>query len=120
MLHAASVIIILWGVAHIAIPTRDIIRGFGPISEDNRRILAMEWIMEGLTLVFIGLLVMLMTLFAGTDNPASLIVYRASAAMLVVMAAVSTFTGARTAIIPMKLCPAIFTGVAIIYGFASL
>jgi hypothetical protein len=61
MLYASSTIIILWGIAHIAIPTKDIIKGFGPISMENKRILAMEWIMEGLTLCFIGLLVFLIT-----------------------------------------------------------
>lgn len=119
MLYVGSVIIILWGVAHIAIPTKGIIRGFGPISEDNRRILAMEWIMEGLTLIFIGLLVIAITAIEGIANPVSVLVYRISGVMLVAMAIVSSFTGARASILPMKLCPPIFTTVAIAYWIAS-
>ena len=120
MLYGGSAIIILWGIAHIVIPTKGIIEGFGPISIDNKRILAMEWIMEGLALSFIGCLVILITVLEGIENPASPIVYRASSVMLVIMAGVSLFTGARTAIIPMKLCPPIFCGVAILYWFGSI
>ena len=57
MLYGGSALVIRWGVAHIAIPTKDIVRGFGPMSADNRRILIMEWLMEGVLLVFLGLLV---------------------------------------------------------------
>lgn len=120
MLYAGSIVIILWGTAHIVIPTRDIVRGFGPISVDNRRIITMEWIMEGLALVFIGALVILVTLVAGIENPASVLVYRAAGVMLAVMAGVSVFTGARTAIIPMKLCPPIFISVALVYWLGSI
>jgi len=35
-----------WGVAHL-VPTRKVAAGFGPISEDNRHIITMEWIAEG-------------------------------------------------------------------------
>ena len=120
LLYLGSAIITFWGVAHIAIPTRAIIKGFGPITLDNKRILAMEWIMEGLALSFIGVLVILVTVFEGTENPASILVYRASAVMLVVMAFVSLFTGAQTSIIPMKLCPPIFVLVAIMYWFGGI
>jgi len=120
MLYTGSLIIALWGIAHIVIPTRGIINGFGAISTDNKRILAMEWVMEGLTLFFIGLLVILLTSFEGLENFASMIVYRSSALMLITMAGVSLFTGARTSIIPMKLCPPIFISVAVMYWLGSL
>jgi hypothetical protein len=119
MLYCGSAIIILWGLAHIAVPTKDIIKGFGPISVDNRRVLAMEWIMEGLALIFIGSLVIFITALQGIENPASTIVYRACSIMLIVMAGVSSFTGARTSIVPMKLCPPIFGLVALLYWFGS-
>jgi hypothetical protein len=41
-------VLICWGVAHI-VPTRVVAAGFEPISPDNRRILIMEWIAEGIT-----------------------------------------------------------------------
>lgn len=120
MLYVGSIVVVLWGIAHIVIPTKGIVRSFGPISIDNKRILTMEWIMEGLALVFIGSLVILVTLLAGVENTASELVYRASGVMLGIMAGVSLFTGARTSIIPMKLCPPIFISVAIAYWLASI
>jgi hypothetical protein len=56
----------------------------------------MEWIAEGLTLCFIGLLVLLVTVWEGPLNPVSLSVYRISAVMLLVMAGLTLLTGART------------------------
>jgi hypothetical protein len=120
VLYSGSAIIIVWGIAHIAIPTKGIINGFGPISIDNKRILAMEWVMEGLTLTFIGLLVILITALDGRENTVSLLVYRVSGVMLFAMAGVSLFTGARTPILPMKLCPPIFSIVGVLYWVCSL
>ena len=119
-LYVGSAAIALWGIAHIVIPTKTIVEGFGPLSEDNRQILTMEWIAEGLTLCFIGLLVFLVTILEGAGNPVSAIVYRTSALMLVAMASLSLFTGARTSIIPMKLCPIIFTAVALLFFLGSV
>jgi hypothetical protein len=106
--YAGAAIVILWGIAHIAIPTRSVIEGFGPISVDNKRIILMEWLMEGALLVFIGVLVVVVTSLAPESGRSEVVIYRMCAAVLVVMAGVSLFTGARTAIIPMKLCPPIF------------
>ena len=55
LIYIGSAIIILWGIAHL-IPTRDIVKGFGDISADNKKILTMEIIAEGLTLIFLGVL----------------------------------------------------------------
>lgn len=118
-LHVGSAIIILWGVAHI-VPTKSIVKGFGSISEDNRRIITMEWIAEGLTMCFIGILVLLVTISGGPQSRVSVYVYRTSAAMLVAMAGLSSLTGARTPVLPMKLCPYIKTAVAILYFLGSV
>jgi hypothetical protein len=32
ILYVGSIVIILWGIAHIVIPTKGIVQGFGPIS----------------------------------------------------------------------------------------
>jgi hypothetical protein len=85
LLYVGAGLITLWGIAHI-IPTKSVVNDFGQISRDNRRIITMEWIAEGLTLCFIGLLVLLVTIFAGPQNSVSKIVYLTSVAMLVVMA----------------------------------
>jgi len=109
----ASAIIFIWGVAHI-IPVNSVVQGFGDISRDNQRIITMEWIAEGLTLCFIGVLVSAVNIW-GSNNNTSLIVYRFSAGMLIVMAALTLFTGAKTPIIPIKICPAVKTLVAIMF-----
>ncbi|MFB0515081.1 MAG: hypothetical protein ACETWG_00570 [Candidatus Neomarinimicrobiota bacterium] len=41
-------------------------------------------------------------------------------AMLVVMALLSQLTGARTALLPMKLCPYVKTAVAILFFLGSV
>jgi hypothetical protein len=114
LLYVGSAIIILWGIAHI-IPTKSIVNGFGEISEDNRKIIAMESIAEGLTLIFLGALVLLVTLLAGVQSEAAFIVYMACAVMLLVMAVLTIMTGARTSILPYKICPAVKTIVAVLF-----
>ncbi|MFB0537305.1 MAG: hypothetical protein ACETWR_20265 [Anaerolineae bacterium] len=118
MLYAGSIVITLWGVAHIA-PTKSVVEGFGPISEENKRIITMEWVAEGLALCFIGLLVLFVTVFGGAQNPVSIIVYRASALMLIIMAGWTLLTGARTSIVPIKICPIVKTLVAILFFLGS-
>lgn len=107
-LYAGAAVVIFWGIAHVAIPTRSIVGGFGPISSDNKRILLMEWLMEGVLVIFIGVLVAVVTNLAPEIGRTAHIVYQACAAVLLVMAVISLFTGARTSILPMKLCPPIF------------
>lgn len=119
LLYIGSGVIILWGIAHI-IPTKSIVSGFGSISEDNRRIITMESIAEGLTLCFIGVLVLLVTSLAGAPSRAAFIVYLACAVMLLVMAILTAMTGARTSILPYKICPAVKTSVAVLFILGSL
>ena len=114
LLYIGSVIIILWGIAHLA-PTRGVVKGFGAISEDNRRIIMMEWIAEGLTLIFIGVLVLLVVLLDGTGSSVGRWVIMASAAMLLVMAVLTQMTGARTSIVAIKICPWVKTLVAVLF-----
>ena len=59
LLYTGSALSIVWGIAHLA-PTRAVVKDFGDISADNRRIITMEWLAEGFTLIFIGLLVLLL------------------------------------------------------------
>jgi len=119
LLYIGAGVITLWGIAHI-VPIKSVVSGFGEISKDNQRIITMEWIAEGLTMIFIGLLVLLVTILAGPQNQASRIVYWASAAMLVVMAILTALTGARTSIVPIKICPAVKIAVAILFVLGSV
>lgn len=113
-----ALIITFWGIAHL-FPTKSVVKGFGSISLDNQRIITMEWIAEGLTLCFIGLLVLVVTSFAGPQNLVSVLVYRASGWMLVVMAGLTLLTGARTSITPIKICPLVKSIVAILFFLGS-
>ena len=104
LLYLGSIVIILWGIGHLA-PTRSVVKGFGEISRDNKLIITMDWIAEGLTLCFIGLLILFVTVLAGPASTGAKVVYRLCFGMLVVLAVLSFFTGARTSVLPMKICP---------------
>jgi hypothetical protein len=106
----------LWGVSHL-FPTRGVVKGFGEISADNRHIITMEWIVEGVALIFIGITTVLVT-FVDPFNNISLAVYLVAFAELIVLAVVSLFTGFKVKFFMFKLCPVIFTisGVLIILG----
>ena len=119
LLYVGSIVIILWGVSHI-VPTKSVVAGFGSITAENQLIITMEWVAEGLTLCFIGILVLYVTLRAGSINPVSVIVYRASALMLLVMAGWTGLTGARTSVIPIKICPIVKTVVAVLFILGSV
>ena len=114
LIYVGSVVIFLWGTSHI-VPTRKIVEGFGALSEDNARIITMEWISEGLAMCFIGVLVMITTIYSGPQSQAIRIVGTACAAMLLAMATLSIFTGARTSIIPMRICPIVKTITAVLF-----
>ena len=111
LLYAGAASTAVWGAAHL-FPTQSVVRGFGEISPDNRRIVMMEWIVEGVALIFIGVLNGLVTIL----DPLHLVsraVYLLSSMVLVVLALVSLFTGFRIRFLPFKLCPAIFSASAV-------
>lgn len=118
LLYIGASIITIWGIAHI-IPTKSIVKGFGEISEENRRIITMEWIAEGIVFIFIGILVIFVTAFGDFFELTPVIVFLSSAGLLLIMAILSLFTGARTSILPMKICPIIKSIVAIILIIAT-
>jgi len=105
---SGAVISIVWGIAHI-VPTKNVVNGFGKLSRDNKLIITMEWIAEGLTLIFVGALTLVVALLIGVDNPVSRIVFLSVAIMLLAMATLTLFTGARSSIVPIKICPAVKT-----------
>lgn len=119
LLYTGSAAIAFWGVMHL-VKTRAVLAGFEPLSNDNRLVLTMEWILEGVTLCFVAALVAAVTLLAGSETSVAILVYRASGLMMIVMAGVSLLTGARASPLPYKLCPPIFTSVAVLYLVASM
>jgi hypothetical protein len=109
--YVGAFLVFAWGVSHF-FPTKSMVEGFGNISQENRNIFTMEWIVEGVTLVFIGLLAAAVTVVDG-GGPVSRVVYWVCFAELNVLSAVSLFTGFKVDFLPFKLCPAIFTGASI-------
>ena len=118
LLYLGSGLTVVWGAAHL-FPTRSVVQGFGEISIDNKRIITMEWIIEGLALIFIGVLVAAATVI-DPSNIVSTAVYFISAMMLLVMAVLSLFTGFKISFIPFKLCPFIFTTSAVLILIGGL
>lgn len=108
LIIASGVITILWGISHL-VPTNNVVRDFGAISTDNQHIIRMEWINEGLTLLFIGILVIAVSLVNSEHDKIKKVVYLASGIMLLAMAVLSLFTGFNVNFLPFRLCPFIFT-----------
>ena len=116
LLYLGSAVIAFWGIAHL-FPTRSVVSGFGDISVDNKRIITMEWIVEGIALVFIGSINAIVTAIDHTSS-ISLAIYLSSVVILIVLAVVSFFTGFKIRFLPFRLCPMIFitSAVLIIVG----
>jgi hypothetical protein len=119
LLYIGSGLAILWGIAHL-FPTMAVVNGFGDISKDNRLIIIQEWVAEGVAICFVGILVLLVTALEGPTNPVSLIVYRSSAVVFVVIAVLTAVTGARTPVVPFKICPFLLSIVALLFLLGSV
>jgi hypothetical protein len=106
LIYGASIVTCLWGVAHLA-ATRGVVKGFGDLTADNRRIITMEWIAEGVALISTAAFVAAVTAIQ-PGALASQVVYAVAIVTLLVFMIVSFFTGFKVAFLPFKLCPLIF------------
>lgn len=106
LLLIGALLTIAWGIAHL-FPTKSVVKGFRDISKDNKNIIRMEWINEGIALIFIGTIV-LITLFINDNSSLKTYINLAVVIMLVSMAILSLFTGFKVNFLPFKLCPFIF------------
>jgi len=116
LFYLAAVTPTIWGISHL-VPTRNVVAGFGTISQDNRLIITMEWIVEGVSMIFIGTLIASITYL----NPASDIsfyVYILSATALFALAGVSFLTGYNIKFLPFRMCPFVLSssGAFIVLG----
>jgi len=112
LLYLGAALPLIWGISHL-VPTKNVIAGFGDISADNRHIISMEWIVEGVSLIFIGFLVALVT-YIDSSSTLSFFVYGLTIAALFVLAIVSIFTGFKINVLPFKMCPIVFSESAIL------
>ncbi|MGO9083244.1 MAG: hypothetical protein ACLQDY_30180 [Streptosporangiaceae bacterium] len=117
--YAAGAVVAVWGAAH-AVPTRQVLAGFQPITADNRRILLQEWLAEAFTMWGIAAIVIAVTAAGGTDTAARVWVYRAAALLLAALAALTALTGARTAVIWFRICPVLLAASAVLLLAASM
>ena len=112
LFYIAGTLTLLWGISHL-FPTKGVVEDFGDISPDNKFIITMEWIVEGLTLIFIGILTIIITIIE-TESKLAKNVYVLIVGMLLSLAILSLFTGFRVDFLPFKLCPIIFSASAIL------
>jgi len=117
LLYVGSSLVTLWGIAHV-FPTQGVVKDFGDITEDNKRIITMEWLMEAVLMITIGVFVIVVTAIDNTSDEA-IAVYSVASGSLVVMAVISLFTGSRIAFLPFRLCPVIFTISAILIALGA-
>ncbi len=115
-----GILTLIWGIAHL-FPTQSVVKGFGNLTPDNRHILTMEWMMEGFTLIFIGILIIAVTWTGKNESKVVKTVYFIVFLMLFAMAVLSAFTGFKIDFLPFKLCPFIFliSGILIAGGMIS-
>ena len=112
LFYLSAALLIFWGIAHL-FPTRSVVKGFGKITTDNERIIMMEWIVEGLSLIFLGILIAVVTFFDAVSW-LSFTIYWLCVGMLVVLTILSFFTGFKVSFLPYKLCPVIFLSSALL------
>ncbi len=105
-LYLGAAVTGVWGIAHL-FATRGVVRGFGDLSTDNRRIITMEWMVEGVALISTATFVAAATA-VDPGAAVSSAVYAVAIGTLVVLAVVSLGTGFKVAFLPFRLCPVIF------------
>ena len=117
--YVSAALITAWGIAH-AIPTRQVLAGFNPVTPDNRRIIQQEWIAEALTMWGLAAVIIAATAAGGTNADARVWVYRAASALLIALATLTALTGARTPVIWFKICPVLLAVTAAMLLIASI
>ena len=83
-------------------PTRSIVSGFGTSRTENRRVITKEWIFEGVTLIFAG---MLTAAVARVRHDSSTTATAAYAALLIVTTVISLRTAGRNTFIAYRSTP---------------
>jgi hypothetical protein len=119
LLYLGAAILSVWGVAHI-IPTRNVVAGFGSLSDDNRINITMEWVAEGLALAFVGVLAAVVTAAGGASDPVGRVVLWAIVAFCVLMGGWTFIVGLRSSILPIRLCPLVMAVAAALLALGSV
>jgi hypothetical protein len=117
LIYVAGAMTGLWGIAHL-FATRGVVADFGEVTADNRRIITMEWVVEGVALISVAAFASAVTAIDSRATT-STAVYAVAVATLLALAFVSLFTGFRIAFLPFRLCPIIFTVSAVLVAIGA-
>lgn len=117
--YLGSILLVIWSIVHL-LPTRAVVQEFGHMDSDNVRQVIMGWLIEGLTLMFIGIMVLLLLIFKEPDNGATLMIMKITSGYLLVLAFVSYLVGNRTNLLPLKASPLVKCAVAAMYLSAAI
>ena len=112
LLYLGAALLVIWGIAHI-IPTRNVVAGFGALSEDNRINITMEWVAEGLALAFVGVL-WRWSPGRGGQRSGERVVVGAVAGFCIVMGGWTFIVGRHSTIVPIRLCPLVLAVAAVL------
>ena len=115
--YVVAGLVAAWGVAH-AVPTRQVVAGFAPLTPNNRRVLVQEWLAEAFSMWGVAGVIAAVTVVAA-DTPAAAWVYRMCALLLAALAVLTQLTGAKTSVIWFKICPALLGSSAALLLVAS-
>ena len=118
LLYLGAFLPFFWGIARL-FPTKSTVSEFGDISLDNRRIITMEWIVEGVSLIFVGIVVAVVT-YLDRASTISTAIYWIAFVMLNTLSIVSLFTGFKVSFLPFKLCPVIFSTSSLLILLGSI
>lgn len=117
LLYAGSFLIILWGIAHLS-PSKSMLKVIREISGDNNKIVLMEWVVEGFSLILIGLLVIIVTYVTGAEKVGSRIIFLSSGTMLLILTLWSLSKISKKSTNTMKACLVIKSAVAFMYIYS--
>ena len=87
----AAALVAHWELAH-AIPTSQVLAGFNPITQDNRRVVLQEWLAEAFTMWGLAGILVAVTIVGGAGSHASHWVYRVVAALQFALAVLTGLT----------------------------
>jgi len=104
LLSLGAILILSCGSIHLFL-TKSIINGFNNMSEENKKVTFMEWIVEGLTLYFISILVLIITLSGLSEEFVSKVLFGASFVLLLIMTILSLMTVINLRIDDLTLQP---------------
>lgn len=119
LILAGCTILLIWGIAHI-IPTKMVADGFGDVGKDNRITVIMTWASEGFTMIFIAAVISMIVIFDEKGSTAGRITVWTSTGFLAFLAFWHAIMGARTKVIPMKMCPFIIGTAAVLMLVGSI